>query len=146
MDQSSATERARAAGLNLWTLRGRTLLPVVQGGMGVGVSAGRLAGTVASFGAVGTISSVDLRRLHPDLMEATGQLEGPGAKPQIDAANREALQREIRRGGGRGRGRGRLAGAGMRGRGRRCRRGRFRRCRRAHSRPGLGGLAEQERD
>jgi nitronate monooxygenase len=109
MDQSSATERARAAGLNLWTLRGRTLLPVVQGGMGVGVSAGRLAGTVASFGAVGTISSVDLRRLHPDLMEATGQLEGPGAKPQIDAANREALQREIRRARELARGRGLIA-------------------------------------
>lgn len=80
-----------------WQFRGRTLLPVVQGGMGVGVSAGRLAGTVASFGAVGTISSVDLRRLHPDLMERTGALEGPEAKPAIDAANREALAREIRR-------------------------------------------------
>jgi nitronate monooxygenase len=91
---------------NPWNFRGRTLLPVVQGGMGVGVSAGRLAGTVASFHAVGTISSVDLRRLHPDLMERTGHLEGPQAKAQIDAANREALQREIRRArelsGGRG--------------------------------------------
>jgi nitronate monooxygenase len=65
--------------------------------MGVGVSAGRLAGTVASFDAIGTISSVDLRRLHPDLMERTQALEGPGAKPAIDAANREALAREIRR-------------------------------------------------
>jgi nitronate monooxygenase len=97
MDKSSATELARAAGLNLWTFRGRTLLPVVQGGMGVGISAGRLAGTVASFDAVGTISSVDLRRLHPDLMEATGELEGPEAKARIDAANREGLHREIKR-------------------------------------------------
>ena len=80
-----------------WSLQGRALLPVVQGGMGVGISAGRLAGTVASFGALGTISSVDLRRLHPDLMERTGALEGPEAKPQIDAANAEALDREIRR-------------------------------------------------
>lgn len=72
-------------------------MPVVQGGMGVGVSAGGLAGTVASFDALGTISSVDLRRLHPDLMERTGALEGPEAKAQIDAANREALDREIRR-------------------------------------------------
>ena len=97
MDKSSATELACAAGIETWQFRGRTLLPVVQGGMGVGVSAGHLAGTVASFGAVGTISSVDLRRLHPDLMERTGALEGPEAKAQIDAANREALQREIRR-------------------------------------------------
>ena len=52
-----------------WTLRGRSLLPVVQGGMGVGVSAHRLAGSVAALGAVGTISSVDLRQHHPDLLE-----------------------------------------------------------------------------
>lgn len=97
MDKSSAMELARAAGLNMWQLRGHPLLPVVQGGMGVGVSAGGLAGTVASFGALGTISSVDLRRLHPDLMEATETLEGPEAKARIDAANREALAREIRR-------------------------------------------------
>jgi nitronate monooxygenase len=98
--------QARAAGLQLWNFRGRTLLPVVQGGMGVGVSAGGLAGTVASFDAVGTISSVDLRRLHPDLMEQTGKLTGRKAKPLIDAANAEALTREIRRArelsGGRG--------------------------------------------
>ncbi|HEY0825529.1 MAG TPA: nitronate monooxygenase family protein [Ramlibacter sp.] len=97
---------ATAAGLNLWHFRGRTLLPVVQGGMGVGISAGGLAGTVASFNAVGTISSVDLRRLHADLWEKTGHLEGPDAKAVIDAANREALDREIRRArdiaGGRG--------------------------------------------
>ncbi|HEX7891640.1 MAG TPA: nitronate monooxygenase family protein [Ramlibacter sp.] len=93
----------------MWNFRGRTLLPVVQGGMGVGVSAGRLAGTVASFGAIGTISSVDLRRLHPDLMERTGSLEGPEAKAQIDAANREALQREIARARDLSQGRGLIA-------------------------------------
>lgn len=97
MDTSFATDLASGCGLDLWNFRGRTLLPVVQGGMGVGVSAGRLAGTVASFDAVGTISSVDLRRLHPDLMERTSHLEGPGAKLLIDAANGEALHREIRR-------------------------------------------------
>lgn len=106
MDMSSSTEQVRAAGLAFWNFLGRSLLPVVQGGMGVGISAGRLAGTVASFDAIGTISSVDLRRLHPDLMERTGELEGPEAKAQIDAANREALAREIKRAreisGGRG--------------------------------------------
>ena len=58
-----------ASKLNTWNLRGKTLVPVVQGGMGVGVSAGGLAGAVARQGGFGTISSVDLRRLHPDLME-----------------------------------------------------------------------------
>ena len=77
------------------TLQGKTLLPIVQGGMGVGVSAHSLAGTVASCGGVGTIASVDLRHLHPDLQEKTHKLKGPGAKEIIDAANIEALRREI---------------------------------------------------
>ncbi|MBI5277208.1 MAG: nitronate monooxygenase [Burkholderiales bacterium] len=88
---------AAAAGLKMWRLGGRDLLPVVQGGMGVGISAGGLAGTVASFGGIGTISSVDLRRLHPDLMARTENLAGEDAKAAIDAANMEALDREIRR-------------------------------------------------
>ena len=49
----------------------REVLPLVQGGMGVGVSAHRLASAVAREDCVGTISSVDLRRHHPDLMRAT---------------------------------------------------------------------------
>jgi nitronate monooxygenase len=85
------------SGLRPLRLRGRTLLPVVQGGMGVGISAHRLAGSVAREGGVGTLSSVDLRRHHPDLMERT---RGLGVQPQtkaaIDAANLEALEREIR--------------------------------------------------
>ncbi|AOJ09401.1 NAD(P)H-dependent flavin oxidoreductase [Burkholderia mayonis] len=74
-------------------IKGRPLLPIVQGGMGVGVSAHRLAGTVASLGACGTISSVDLRRHHPDLMARTGRSRD---RALIDAANLEALDREIR--------------------------------------------------
>lgn len=89
---------ARDSGVKPWRLAGRDLLPVVQGGMGVGVSAGGLAGTVARFGAMGTVSAVDLRRLHPDLMEATGHLtKEADARERIDAANRDALNREIRR-------------------------------------------------
>ncbi len=87
-----------ASGLRPWRLNGKTLLPVVQGGMGVGVSAGGLAGAVAGLGAVGTVSSVDLRRLHPDLMAQTGHLDKePDAKARIDAANLLALDREIQR-------------------------------------------------
>ena len=100
-----------ASGLRALRLGGRCLLPVVQGGMGVGVSAHRLAGSVAALDALGTISSVDLRRHHPDLMEGTRHLApGPAAtraaKMAIDAANLEALEREIaaarRLAGGRG--------------------------------------------
>jgi nitronate monooxygenase len=82
----------RSATLPPLTIRGRKLLPIVQGGMGVGVSAHRLAGSVARLGALGTIASVDLRRHHPDLMERTRHCRD-GAT--IDAANLEALEREI---------------------------------------------------
>jgi len=61
--------------------------------MGVGVSAHRLAGSVAAAGAVGTISSVDLRRHHPDLMEQTGKSRD---KELINAVNLTALDREIK--------------------------------------------------
>ena len=74
-------------------LKGKTLLPIVQGGMGVGISAHHLAGTVASFNGVGTIASVDLRRLHPDLMAETGRSRD---KEAINRANLVALEREIR--------------------------------------------------
>ncbi|MGD9835374.1 MAG: NAD(P)H-dependent flavin oxidoreductase [Piscinibacter sp.] len=88
------------SGLSALRLRGRSLLPIVQGGMGVGVSAHKLAGSVAALGGVGTLSSVDLRRHHPDLMERTQGLasrQGMDAdtKAQIDAANLEAIEREI---------------------------------------------------
>lgn len=86
----------RAGGLRALSVGGRSLLPIVQGGMGIGVSAHRLAGSVASLGGVGTISSVDLRRHHPDLMDRThGLAPGDAAKHAIDVANLEALQREI---------------------------------------------------
>jgi nitronate monooxygenase len=76
-----------------WSLRGRSLLPVVQGGMGVGVSAHRLAGSVARLGAVGTLSSVELRQHHPDLL-AEGK--GKRDKALLDRHNLVALDREIR--------------------------------------------------
>ena len=79
--------------LPLWRLKGRALLPIVQGGMGIGISAHRLAGTVARLGAVGTISSVDLRHHHPDLL---AQTEGSQDKAALDRVNLIALDREIR--------------------------------------------------
>jgi len=77
----------------LLKLRGKELLPIIQGGMGVGVSAHRLAGTVAKEGAIGTIASIDLRVHHPDLMERTHRTKD---RQLIDNANLEALDREIK--------------------------------------------------
>lgn len=93
-DWSAWLQRARLLPLRI---RDKLLLPVVQGGMGVGVSASGLAGAVAQLGAMGTIASVDLRRRHPDLMARTAGLDkAPDARAQIDAANLQALEREIK--------------------------------------------------
>ena len=101
---------SRDSGLRPLRLGGKSLIPVVQGGMGVGISAGGLAGAVAGLGGVGTIFSVDLRRLHPDLMALTGHLDKePDARAQIDAANLDALDREIRKARERAQGRGLIA-------------------------------------
>ena len=77
----------------LLTIRGRELLPIIQGGMGVGISGHRLAGAVAREGAVGTVASVDLRRLYPDIMQRLRKCHDPKIH---SAANIEALDREIR--------------------------------------------------
>ena len=50
------------SGLHPLTIKGKRILPIVQGGMGVGVSAHRLAGAVAACGGMGTISSIDASR------------------------------------------------------------------------------------
>ena len=51
-------------------IRGRELaLPILQGGMGVGVSMGGLAGAVAACGGMGTISTADAGYLEPDFLK-----------------------------------------------------------------------------
>lgn len=98
------------SGLKALELAGRSLLPIVQGGMGVGVSGQRLAGTVAALGGIGTLSSVDLRRHHPDLMaRCEGHNVGEEAKRVINEVNLEALGREIASAKERAQGRGLLA-------------------------------------
>lgn len=77
----------------LLKLKGRQLLPIVQGGMGVGVSAHRLAGSVARLGAVGTIASIDLRHHHADLMEQAHHVRDHG---KLDELNMIALEREVK--------------------------------------------------
>ncbi|TIC78678.1 NAD(P)H-dependent flavin oxidoreductase [Crenobacter intestini] len=75
------------------TIRNRQLLPVVQGGMGVGISAKSLAGAVARENAVGTIASVDLRHLHEDLVAESGHAR---AQADFDRLNLIALDREVK--------------------------------------------------
>ncbi|WP_457443201.1 NAD(P)H-dependent flavin oxidoreductase [Roseateles sp. P5_E4] len=108
MTTPSLLDRMAMASLKPLLIRGRQLLPIVQGGMGVGISAHRLAGSVAAQGAWGTIASVDLRRHHPDLMARSEGMRDSdeNKKTVIQQANQEALAREIRQAreiaGGRG--------------------------------------------
>lgn len=76
----------------MFRIRNKSLLPIVQGGMGVGISAHRLAGTVANLGAVGTIASIDLHHHHTDLVEQARHCRDRDTLNQI---NFEALRREI---------------------------------------------------
>jgi nitronate monooxygenase len=78
--------------LKPFSIQGKSLLPIVQGGMGVGVSAHRLVGAVAKAGAMGTIASVDLRHHHPDLMDQARHCHD---KEALDRLNLIALDREI---------------------------------------------------
>lgn len=68
------------------TIRGRTLaLPILQGGMGIGVSLDRLAGAVAACGGMGTISTAACGYNEPDYAQ------------DPCGANLRALARQIRR-------------------------------------------------
>ncbi|KQV89076.1 nitronate monooxygenase family protein [Pelomonas sp. Root1237] len=111
MTTPSLLDRMAMASLKPLLIRGRQLLPIVQGGMGVGISAHRLAGSVAAQGAWGTIASVDLRRHHPDLMARSEGMRDSdeNKKTVIQQANQEALAREIRLARGIAGGRGLLA-------------------------------------
>lgn len=111
---AALADKLQTSGLHAMQLGGRRLLPIVQGGMGIGVSAHRLAGSVAAMGGVGTLSAVDLRRHHPDLMERTQGLasrvgQDEATRQAIDAANLEAVEREIRAAREQSQGRGLLA-------------------------------------
>ncbi len=86
-------DRLAEFGMRPLRLGARKLLPIVQGGMGVGVSAHKLASAVARVGALGTVASVDLRHHHPDLME---RCKGVRERAKLDRINLIALDREVR--------------------------------------------------
>ncbi|MCP2040418.1 nitronate monooxygenase [Neisseria sp. HSC-16F19] len=88
------------------TIRNRELIPIVQGGMGVGISASSLSSAVARENGVGTIASVDLRHLHEDLLAQSK--ENP-SQEKYDALNRIALDREIKTALAQSEGRGMIA-------------------------------------
>lgn len=63
----------------------KAAIPIVQGGMGVGISRSGLAGAVANCGGIGVISSVQIGFDDPDF------------EKNSEAANQRALRKHIRR-------------------------------------------------
>ncbi len=61
-------------------------LPILQGGMGVGISLSRLAAAVAKEGGIGIISSVGLGVLHPELGKTVQEANIAALKAEIRAA------------------------------------------------------------
>ena len=62
-----------------------TSVPLIQGGMGVGISLGRLAGSVAKAGGVGVISTAQIGYREPDFHRNTEQ------------ANLRAIEKEMQK-------------------------------------------------
>ncbi len=56
----------------------KTRFPVIQGGMGIGISLGRLAGTVAKEGGAGVISAAQIGFQEPDFEENTKEANRSG--------------------------------------------------------------------
>ena len=66
-------------------LRGHSLLPIVQGGMGVGISRSRLAGSVAGCGGIGIISTAQIG------------YDEPGFDNDPKSCNRKAIEKHIKK-------------------------------------------------
>lgn len=64
-------------------------VPIIQGGMGVGISLSRLAAAVANEGGIGIISSVGLGILHPQAGKSYKEANIAALKQEIRAARRE---------------------------------------------------------
>ncbi len=87
-------------------IREKELLPVVQGGMGIGISASSLSSAVARENGIGTIASVDLRHLHEDLLSESKINPSEGKYTRL---NLIALDREIQKAKANSAGRGMIA-------------------------------------
>ena len=77
--------------LNELKIRNKTAKrPIVQGGMGVGISLSSLAGNVAKYGGVGTITGVHPGFREPDFKENPLQANLRGIRKEMEKA-REIL-------------------------------------------------------
>lgn len=65
-------------------------IPIIQGGMGVGVSRGKLAGAVAAAGGVGIISSAQIGFDEPDFLSNHQEANLRSLKKHIQYAKEQA--------------------------------------------------------
>lgn len=65
-------------------------LPIIQGGMGVGISLSSLAGAVAAQGGIGVISTAQIGYYRPDFEENPLMANLKAIKEQIDAARKKS--------------------------------------------------------
>lgn len=65
-------------------------VPVIQGGMGIGVSRGRLAGAVAKAGGIGLVSTVQVGYDEPDFRENPQECNIRALKKHIQMAKEQA--------------------------------------------------------
>ena len=65
-------------------------IPVIQGGMGVGISLSRLAGTVAANGGIGIISTAQIGWREPDFYQNPFEANYRAMKKELEAARKIA--------------------------------------------------------
>lgn len=100
-EKSSPFERNTAAFLEMESKMGTGLkigdlearIPVIQGGMGVGISLSHLAGSVAANGGIGIISTAQIGWREPDFYQNPFEANYRAMKKELEAA------RKISRGG-----------------------------------------------
>ena len=94
IDTDLAT-RWRASGLKPLHLAGRTLLPLVQGGMGVGVSAHRLAGSLSGLVQLALESQATRQRQPEKLVRDTRRHRPLDADLRIVPTHRALMCRRV---------------------------------------------------
>ena len=81
-------------GLKIGDLEAR--VPVIQGGMGVGISLSRLAGSVAANGGIGIISTAQIGWREPDFYQNPFEAQLQGHEKRTGGSQRNCQWRHCR--------------------------------------------------
>ncbi len=86
MDVNKIKERIKMPELNIGNLKAR--IPIIQGGMGVGISLSRLASAVANEGGIGVISTAGIGMLEADFNKNFRQANLRALRSELQKARR----------------------------------------------------------